>query len=219
LVRLLIVEDEADLARALQKSLEEHDFAVDLSSDGEEGLYKVTQTSYDAAILDVMLPRLDGWTVLRQVRASGNRTPVLMLTARDTVDDRVRGLNLGADDYLVKPFAVAELVARIRAVIRRAYGGASSEVTVADLSLDTVARTVCRDGNQVDLTAREYTILELLVRSRGRPVSRPAIAEHIYSEAVDVWSNVIDVHIAALRRKLGTSLIRTRRGEGYIIDA
>jgi two-component system OmpR family response regulator len=219
LVRLLIIEDEADLARALQKSLEEHDFAVDLSSDGEEGLYKVTQTSYDAAILDVMLPRLDGWTVLRRVRASGNRTPVLMLTARDTVDDRVRGLNLGADDYLVKPFAVAELVARIRAVIRRAYGGASSEVTVADLSLDTVARTVCRDGKQVDLTAREYTILELLVRSRGRPVSRPAIAEHIYSEAVDVWSNVIDVHIAALRRKLGTSLIRTRRGEGYIIDA
>jgi two-component system, OmpR family, response regulator len=218
-VRLLIVEDEADLARALQKSLEEHDFAVDLSSDGEEGLYKVTQTSYDAAILDVMLPRLDGWTVLRRVRASGNRTPVLMLTARDTVDDRVRGLNLGADDYLVKPFAVAELVARIRAVIRRAYGGASSEVTVADLSLDTVARTVCRDGNQVDLTAREYTILELLVRSRGRPVSRPAIAEHIYSEATDVWSNVIDVHVAALRRKLGTSLIRTRRGEGYIIDA
>ena len=123
-MRLLIVEDEADLARALQKSLEEHDFAVDLSSDGEEGLYKVTQTSYDAAILDVMLPRLDGWTVLRRVRASGNRTPVLMLTARDTVDDRVRGLNLGADDYLVKPFAVAELVARIRAVIRRAYGGA-----------------------------------------------------------------------------------------------
>jgi two-component system OmpR family response regulator len=142
-----------------------------------------------------------------------------MLTARDTVDDRVRGLNLGADDYLVKPFALAELVARIRAVIRRAYGGASSEVTVADLCLDTVARTVRRDGNQVDLTAREYTILELLVRSRGRPVSRPAIAEHIYSEAIDVWSNVIDVHIAALRRKLGTSLIRTRRGEGYIIDA
>lgn len=218
-MRLLIIEDEPDLARALQKSLEEEHFAVDLSQDGEDGLFKVTDISYDAAILDLMLPRLDGWTVLRRARAAGNRTPVLLLTARDTVDDRVRGLNLGADDYLVKPFAVAELVARVHAMIRRAYGDASSRVAVGELSVDTAARLVWRRGNQVDLTPREYTILELLVRSRGKPVSRSRIAEHVYSEATDVWSNVIEVHIAALRRKLGTPVIRTRRGHGYIIDA
>jgi two-component system OmpR family response regulator len=218
-VRLLIVEDEPDLARALQKFLEEQRFAVDLSPDGEDGLLRLTEVKYDAAILDVMLPRMDGWTVLERVRAEGNRTPVLMLTACDTVGDRVRGLNLGADDYLVKPFAVAELVARVHAMIRRSYGDASAHIAVGNLTVDTAARRVLHQGTPVELTAREYTILELLVRSRGRPVTRSTIAEHIYDERSDVSSNVIDVHIAALRRKLGPTVIRTRRGEGYVVDA
>jgi DNA-binding response OmpR family regulator len=216
---LLLVEDEPDLARALQKSLEEAHFAVDIAPEGEDALFKLSEVPYDAAILDVMLPGLDGWGVLSAARAAGRRTPVLMLTARDAIEDRVRGLDLGADDYLVKPFAVAELVARVRAMIRRGYGDVSSQVSIGDVSLDTASRLVRRGGTPVELTAREYTILELLVRARGRPMSRTAIAEHIYSESADVYSNVIDVHIAALRRKLGTSLIRTRRGEGYIVDA
>ena len=218
-MRLLLVEDEPDLARALRKSLEEACFAVDLAADGEDGLFKITTSTYDAAILDVMLPKVDGWTVLTETRAAGIRTPVLLLTARDTIDDRVRGLNLGADDYLVKPFAVAELVARVRAMIRRRYGDVSARVTIGDLAVDTTARAVWSGGRPVELTPREYAILELLVRSRCRPVSRTVIAEHIYSDSTEVSSNAIEVHVAALRRKLGTAVIRTRRGEGYIIDA
>ena len=218
-MRLLVVEDERDLAQALRRALEEEEFAVDIASDGEEALFKIRELSYDAVILDLMLPRVDGWSVLQAVRADGIRTPVLVLTARDAIGDRVRGLNLGADDYLVKPFALTELVARVRAVIRRAYGSPVTTLELGDLTIDTAARQVRRHGLPVELTAREFAILELLTRSRGSVVARSTICEHIYNEEADVLSNVVDVHIAALRRKLGSDLIRTRRGEGYIIDA
>lgn len=218
-MRLLVVEDERDLADALRRALEEEEFAVDLAEDGEEGLFKIRERLYDAVILDLMLPRLDGWSVLRAARADGIRTPVLVLTARDAIEDWVRGLNLGADDYLVKPFALTELVARVRAMIRRAYGNPAATVQIADLTIDTAARQVWRAGTPIELTAREFAILELLTRSRGAVVARSTIHDHIYDEQADVLSNVIDVHVAALRRKLGPDVIRTRRGEGYIIDA
>lgn len=212
------MEDERDLAQTLRRALEEEDFAVDLAEDGEEGLFKIREMSYDAVILDLMLPRLDGWAVLEATRAGGLRTPVLVLTARDMIADRVRGLNLGADDYLTKPFALAELVARVRAMIRRAYGSPASTVRLGEVTIDTAARQVWRGAAPVELTAREFAILELLTRSRGSVVARSTICEHIYNEDTDVLSNVVDVHVAALRRKLGADVIRTRRGEGYIVD-
>jgi two-component system, OmpR family, response regulator len=218
-VRLLVVEDERDLAQTLRRALEEEEFAVDVAEDGEDALFKIREMPYDAVILDLMLPGLDGWTLLQTIRAAGIRTPVLVLTARDMIDDRVRGLNLGADDYLTKPFALAELIARIRAMIRRAYGNPVPTIELGELTIDTASRQVRRSGNLIDLTAREFAILELLTRSRGSVVARSTICEHIYNEDTDVLSNVVDVHVAALRRKLGPEVIRTRRGEGYIIDA
>jgi len=218
-MRVLVVEDEADLARALARSLEEAGFAVDISPDGEDGLFRIREVQYDAVVLDIMLPRLNGWAVLEAARRAGVRTPILALTARDQVADRVRGLNLGADDYVVKPFAVVELIARIHALIRRSYGNPSQLLTIGELVIDMAARQVNLAGQPVELTAREFAILELLTRSRGAVVARATIYDHIYDEETDVLSNVIDVHVAALRRKLGADLIRTRRGEGYIIDA
>lgn len=218
-MRLLVVEDERDLAQTLRRALEEEAFAVDLAEDGEDALFKIREMPYDAVILDLMLPHLDGWTVLQRTRADGIRTPVLVLTARDMIDDRVRGLNLGADDYLTKPFALAELIARVHAMIRRAYGNPASTLQLGELTIDTAARQVWRAGVPIELTAREFAILELLTRSRGSVVARSTICEHIYNEDTDVLSNVVDVHVAALRRKLGPDVIRTRRGEGYIIDA
>jgi two-component system, OmpR family, response regulator len=218
-VRVLIVEDEPDLAAVLARSLSEAGFAVDVAADGEDGLFRIREIPYDAVVLDLMLPRVDGWSVLEAVRADGIRMPILVLTARDQIADRVRGLNLGADDYLVKPFAISELVARLHAVIRRSYGSAATRLTIGDLVIDMAARQVTKDGAPVELTAREFAILELLTRSRGAVVARATIYEHIYDDETDVLSNVIDVHVAALRRKLGADLIRTRRGEGYLIDA
>lgn len=218
-MRLLVIEDERDLAETLRRTLEEEAFAVDLAEDGEEGLFRIRELPYDAVILDLMLPRLDGWAVLAAARADGLRTPVLLLTARDAIADRVRGLNGGADDYLTKPFALAELVARVRAMIRRAYGNPAATVQLGELTIDTAARQVRRAGAPIELTAREFAILELLARARGSVVARATIREHIYNEDADVLSNVVDVHVAALRRKLGPGFIRTRRGEGYIIDA
>jgi two-component system, OmpR family, response regulator len=218
-MRVLVVEDEPDLARALARSLEEAGFAVDVAADGEDGLFRIREIPYDAAVLDLMLPRLDGWSVLDAARSEGIRLPILVLTARDQLADRVRGLNLGADDYLVKPFATSELVARLHALIRRSYGSPAATMRIGDLVIDVAARQVSRDGAPIDLTAREFAILELLTRSRGAVVARATIYEHIYDDETDVLSNVIDVHVAALRRKLGADLIRTRRGEGYLIDA
>ena len=218
-MRVLIVEDEPDLAGVLARSLAEAGFAVDIAADGEDGLFRIREIPYDAVVLDLMLPRLDGWSVLEAARADGIRMPILVLTARDQLADRVRGLNIGADDYLVKPFAITELVARLHALIRRSYGSAAARLTVGDLVIDMAARQVSRDGVPIELTAREFAILELLTRSRGAVVARATIYEHIYDDETDVLSNVIDVHVAALRRKLGADLIRTRRGEGYLIDA
>jgi two-component system, OmpR family, response regulator len=218
-MRLLIVEDERDLAHTLRRALEEEEFAVDLAEDGDDALFKIREMPYDAVVLDLMLPGLDGWELLRTARTDGIRTPVLVLTARDTIEDRVRGLNIGADDYLTKPFALAELIARVRAMIRRAYGSAVSTVQLGALTIDTASRQVWQGGVPIELTAREFAILELLTRSRGAVVARTTIREHIYNEDTDVLSNVVDVHVASLRRKLGPDVIRTRRGEGYIIDA
>jgi two-component system OmpR family response regulator len=218
-MRVLLVEDEADLASALARSLEDESFAVDVAPDGDEGLFRAQEIPYDAIVLDVMLPRRSGWALLQALRAAGQATPVIMLTARDGVDDRVRGLNLGADDYLTKPFAIEELVARLRALSRRAAAHPSPELAAGDIRIDMAARRVYRGGDEVELTAREYSILELLARSRGAVVSRTQISEHLYNDASELLSNAIDVHVAALRRKLGGALIQTRRGQGYLIDA
>jgi two-component system, OmpR family, response regulator len=218
-MRLLVVEDEVDLARTLRKALEEEEFAVDVALDGEEALFQMTEISYDAIILDLMLPCRDGWSLLQALRDAGKRTPVLILTARDTVEERVRGLDLGADDYLLKPFALTELLARVRALIRRASGDPSPTVVLGDVTIDTAARRVSRGDGAIDLTAREYAVLELLARRRGTLVTRTMIWEHIYDEAEELLSNAVDVHVSALRRKLGQNLILTRRGQGYIIDA
>jgi two-component system, OmpR family, response regulator len=218
-MRLLIVEDERDLARALKRTLEEEGFVVDLAFDGDEAQFMLAELTCDAVVLDLMVPGRDGWQLLAGLRAAGARTPVLVLTARDAVDDRVRALDLGADDYLSKPFAVAELTARLRALVRRAAGHAAPVYVAGNVAVHSAARRVYLDDVPVDLTAREYAILELMMRRRGTLVTRTAICEQIYDEASEVYSNVVDVHIASLRRKLGAGLIQTRRGHGYIIDA
>ena len=216
-MRLLLVEDERDLAGALARTLTEESFAVDVAHDGAEGLQRALEIDYDVMVLDVMLPRRSGWDVLREIRLAGRRLPVILLTARDAVDDRVHGLNLGADDYLTKPFAVAELVARLRALGRRASSHPSPDLVVGQVRIDMAARRVYRDGAEIELTAREYGILELLMQRRGEIVTRTGISEHLYNDDAELMSNAIDVHVASLRRKLGGDLIRTRRGHGYLI--
>lgn len=218
-MRVLVVEDEADLASTLGRALDEAHFAVDIAADGDEAQFMLAEVGYDAVVLDLMVPKRSGWTLLQDLRRTGSRTPVLILTALDAVEDRVKALDLGADDYLPKPFAIAELVARLRALVRRAAGNPSPVLVVGDISIDRAARVVYRENAPVDLTAREYSILELMVRHRGTLVTRSAICEHLYSESSDVFSNVVDVHIAALRRKLGPDVIQTRRGQGYIVNA
>jgi two-component system, OmpR family, response regulator len=216
-MRILLVEDEPHLLRSLAKALREEGYAVDTAEDGEDGLYKAKETAYNAIVLDVMLPRLDGWTVLERLRQL-KTTPVLMLTARDATADRVRGLDLGADDYLVKPFDVPELLARLRALIRRAAGQANPSVTLGSILVDTRSRTVTQAGAPVGLTAREYAILEYLALHRGRVVSRTELYEHLLDESDDTLSNLLDVHVFAIRKKLGRGLIATRRGQGYCIE-
>jgi len=218
-MRVLLVEDETDLANTLSRALDEAHFAVDVARDGEEAQFMLAEVSYDAVVLDLMVPKRSGWMLLQDLRGSGARTPVLILTALDAVEDRVKALDLGADDYLPKPFAIAELVARLRALLRRSTGNPSPVLVVGSITIDRAARLVYRENTPVELTAREYSILELMVRHRGTLVTRSDICEHIYSEATDVFSNVIDVHIAALRRKLGFEVIQTRRGQGYIVNA
>jgi len=217
-MRVLIVEDEADLARAIGRALADETWAVDISPDGDDGLYRALEIDYDVIVLDLMLPDRSGWDVLGELRRAGRRTPVLILTARDQVEDRVRGLDFGADDYLTKPFALAELIARLRALARRAADQPAPEFAAGDVRIDTVARRVRRAGAEVDLTAREYGILELLVRRRGAVVTRADISEHLYNDDSELMSNAIDVHVASLRRKLGPEVIRTRRGIGYLLD-
>jgi DNA-binding response OmpR family regulator len=224
-MRVLLVEDERRAAEMLAKGLREHSYAVDVAVDGEDALFRASTTDYDAVILDVMLPRRDGIAVCQTIRRSGSTVPVLMLTARDAVDARIAGLDAGADDYLIKPFDFGELLARLRAVIRRGGQPLLPEtLTVGALSLDTRARRAQVGGREVAFTAREYSLVEFLVRHAGEVVSRSAIAEHVWDERYDPLSNVVDVYIQRLRRKLAEagvdgSLIRTRRGEGYQLIA
>ena len=216
-MRILIVEDEPALRRSLAKALREEGYAVDTAEDGDDGLYKAETFEYDAVVLDVMLPRRDGWAVLDGLRKK-KQTPVLMLTARDTPKDRVRGLDTGADDYLIKPFDLSELLARLRALIRRSAGRAHSTIELPEVVIDTRAQTVTRSGAAVILTAREYAILEYLALHRGELVTRTALYEHLFDETDDTLSNLLDVHIFGIRKKLGTHLITTRRGQGYCIE-
>ena len=216
-MRLLIVEDEPRLLRTLAKALREEGYAVDTADEGEDGLFKASTCDYDAVVLDVMLPGLDGWAILEKLRESKG-TPVLMLTARDATGDRVRGLDSGADDYLVKPFELDELFARIRAIIRRRAGRAHPAVVVGDVEIDTGARRVTMAGKPVTLTAREFAILEYLALHRGEVISRTELYEHLFDENEDTLSNLLDVHVHGIRRKLRADLIATRRGEGYIIE-
>ena len=216
-MRLLIVEDEPRLLRTLAKALREEGYAVDTSEDGEDGLFKATTCDYDAVVLDVMLPLLDGWQILEKLRETKS-TPVLMLTARDATSDRVKGLDGGADDYLVKPFELEELFARIRSIIRRRAGRSHPSVVLGDVEIDTRSRRVAMNGKQVTLTAREYSILEYLAMHRGQVVSRSELYEHLFDENEDTLSNLLDVHVSNVRKKLGASFISTRRGHGYCIE-
>jgi len=217
-MRILVVEDEPRLLRNLAKALREEGYAVDAAGDGEDGLYKAESFNYDAIILDVMMPKLDGWEMLERLRKK-KRTPVLMLTARDAHDDRVKGLDTGADDYLVKPFDLSELLARLRALIRRSTNQTSSKIEIRDVVLDTRARTAARAGLPVVLTAREFAILEYLAIHRGEVISRAELYEHLFDENDDTLSNLLDVHIFSIRKKLGADLIATRRGQGYCIES
>jgi two-component system, OmpR family, copper resistance phosphate regulon response regulator CusR len=222
-VRILLVEDEPDAARMLAKGLREEAYAVDLARDGEQALEQAQLNDYDLIILDVMLPRKGGFDVCRELRASGSTIPVLMLTARDAVEDRIEGLDSGADDYLPKPFDFEELLARIRALLRRRPALFPEVINVADLSVDTRARRVSRGVREVDLTAKEYALLEYLARRADEVVGRADIAEHVWDDSYDPFSKVIEVFIQRLRRKIDEGhdlkLIRTRRGEGYMLTA
>ncbi|MBK1881751.1 response regulator transcription factor [Luteolibacter pohnpeiensis] len=216
-MRLLIVEDEPRLLKTLEKAFREQGYAVDAAADGEEGWYKASNIDYDAIILDVMLPAMDGWQILSKLRAIKS-TPVLMLTARDTSPDRVKGLDGGADDYLVKPFDLPELFARVRSIIRRNAGQAMPVLHIDEICIDTRAREVTFSGSPVALTSREYSILEYLALHRGKLVTRTEIHDHLFDENEDTLSNLIDVHIFSIRKKLRSDLITTRRGQGYIIE-
>ncbi|MFM9960196.1 MAG: response regulator transcription factor [Planctomycetaceae bacterium] len=216
-MRVLVVEDEPDMLRVIATTLREDGYAVDTAADGDEALYKAKAWEYDAVVLDVMLPKLDGWSVLRRLREV-KRTPVLMLTARDTVTDRVRGLDAGADDYVVKPFSLTELRARLRALIRRSAGQALPVIEIGDVQVDTVGKLVKRGETFVPLTAMEYALVELLALHRQKLVSRTTIYDHLFDEQDDSLSNLVDVHVSNIRKKLGRDFITTRRGQGYVIE-
>jgi two-component system copper resistance phosphate regulon response regulator CusR len=222
-VRILLVEDETRVAGFIARGLRENAYAVDIAADGEQGLYLASVNQYDLVILDVLLPRKDGHAVCRELRGGGFRAPILMLTALDAVDDRVAGLDSGADDYLAKPFDFKELLARLRALLRRPRGLRTEALRVGDLVVNTASHAVTRGGKPVSLTAKEYALLEFLVLNRGRVVGRAQIAEHVWDENFDAFTNVIDVYIKRLRAKLeggsGLRLIHTRRGAGYILSA
>ena len=216
-MRLLVVEDEARVLRNLARALREEGYAVDTAADGAEGLYKAENSSYDAIVLDVMLPELDGWQVLARLRQT-KKTPVLFLTARDTPADRVRGLDGGGDDYLIKPFDLSELFARLRALIRRTAARADPVIAIGSVRIDTRARRVTVENKPVPMTAKEFMILEYLAMQQGTVVSRTELYEHVFDERDDTLSNLLDVHVYNIRRKLALDLIATRRGQGYCIE-
>jgi len=220
-MRLLLVEDERDAAQMLAKGLREHSYAVDLAEDGPAAVRKVHENTYDLILLDVMLPGKDGFAVCQDLRRLGQTTPVLMLTARDAVEFRISGLDAGADDYLCKPFDFQELLARIRALLRRGPALQNPVLRIADLSIDTHGHTARRGERLIDLTAKEYALLEYLGRHAGRVIGRAEISAHVWDEDYDPFSNLIEVYVQRLRRKLEGAgeapLIRTRRGEGYVL--
>ena len=221
-MRVLLVEDEHRISAYVKRGLEEEGYAVDAVYDGQEALDWAEAATFDLIVLDILLPKLDGLSACRRLRQRGDRTPVLMLTARDTVDDRVAGLDAGADDYLVKPFAIKELLARMRALTRRSTDQPKSPILqVADLSLDTRTRQVRRGSKRIELAAKEYAVLECLMREPGRVLTRTMIAEHVWNYDTFNQSNVVDVYVRNLRRKIddpfGKKLIRTLRGAGYSI--
>jgi two-component system, OmpR family, copper resistance phosphate regulon response regulator CusR len=220
-LRLLVIEDQEQTSRLLRRGLGEAGFVVDVAHDGLDGLHMATSSQYDAIILDIMMPRLDGWTVLAGLRESDRRTPALVLSARESVDDRVRGLSLGADDYLVKPFSFDELLARVRALLRRRTQHEPTTLAIADLSMDPGRLTITRAGQQITLGMKEYQLLELLVRHQGEVLSRNFIAERVWDMSFDSDSNVIEVNIRRLRKKIDDGferqLIHTVRGRGYVV--
>ncbi len=218
-MRVLVVEDTAALAAQLREALAEAGFAVDHAADGEEAQFLGETEPYDAVVLDLGLPKLDGLSVLRRWRAGGQRMPVLILTARDSWSEKVAGLDAGADDYLAKPFAMAELVARLRALIRRAHGIASAEIVLGTLRIDTASQSVTQAGAPVKLTALEYGLLAYLAHHPGRPISKSELTEHLYAQDFDRDSNTLEVIVGRLRRKLGDGVIETLRGQGYRLVA
>ena len=219
-MRLLLVEDDPGVLRFVLKGLREQAYAVDTATTGDDALYQAEINTYDLVILDVMIPGRDGFAVCKEIRKTGNRVPILMLTALDGVEDRITGLDVGADDYLAKPFAFRELLARLRALLRRSGELRPPNITVADLVVDTAAQTVTRGSRRIPLTTKEYALVEFLARNAGRVVGRAAIAEHVWDETFDPFSNLIEVYVNRLRHKIDTDsklpLLHTRRGAGYL---
>jgi DNA-binding response OmpR family regulator len=221
-MRILIVEDDTDLGEFIGKGLREERYAVDLAVDGEEGLQLAGENPYQLIILDIMLPKLDGLTVCRRLRASGNATPILLLTARDSIQDRVSGLDTGADDYLTKPFAFVELLARVRALMRRGGPQHLARLKAADLELDPASRRAWRAGREITLTNKEYALLEFFLRNKNRVLTRTAIIQHVWDLSYDPMTNIVDAHVRALRAKMDRDfsppLITTVRGAGYMLE-
>ena len=220
-MRLLLAEDERDLNRIITKKLTSSGYSVDSFFDGQEAIDVLAYTDYDAVILDIMMPKADGFAVLRAIRDAGKTTPVLFLTARDAVSDRVKGLDSGANDYLIKPFSFDELLARIRAMTRTSFGAADNLLTVADITLDTKTQVVRRAGREVTLSAKEYALLEYLLRHQGQTLTRSQISDHVWNFDFDYDSNIVDVYIRYLRNKVDkpfpNKLIHTVRGFGYVM--
>ncbi len=220
-MKILLAEDEVDLNNVVTRYLKKNGYSVDSVLDGEEALDYLEYSEYDLVILDIMMPKVDGFEVIKKLRNKGNHTSVLILTARDSADDQVKGLDLGADDYIVKPFDFNELLARIRAVVRRKYGNSSNKLAIRDLILDTSEKSVTRAGKQIELTGKEYEVLEYLMQSKNRILSREQIKEHVWDFDYEGDSNIIDVLIKNIRKKIdvedGKQIIYTKRGLGYVI--
>jgi len=221
-MRILLAEDDRRIANFVSKGLRENSYAVDVVGSGEDALYQVSVSDYDLIILDVMMPVKDGFEVCRQLRRDGITTPILMLTARDAVEDRISGLDFGADDYLMKPFEFGEFLARLRALLRRRGEIRPPKIVVADLEIDTVSQKVRRGGKEILLTAKEYALLEYLAREKGKVIGREEISAHVWDESFDVFSNSIEVYVNRLRAKIdkdfALQLLHTRRGAGYVLD-
>ena len=220
-MRILVIEDEVKIAQFIKRGLKEEGYAVDVANDGEEGHFLLSSNEYDAIILDLMLPKIDGLALCRTLRKEGNQTPIIMLTAKDTVKDKVKGLDSGADDYLPKPFAFEELLARLRVLLRKKDSRVQTQLKVDDLSLDLLTHKVTRADREIDLTVKEYALLEYLMRNAGNIVTRTMISEHVWDINFDTFTNVIDVYINYLRNKIDSDfenkMIHTVRGKGYLL--